>query len=59
MLPAIKDQGHQQAIAYVLGVQDSYRYQIRSWVKWMEEEGRGINQADVAAYFTWLNESSI
>ena len=58
MLPATQSDENKRAIAFVLGVQDNYRFQIRSWIKWMEEEGHVINQEGVAGYFTWLNAGS-
>jgi integrase/recombinase XerD len=58
MLPVARDRDHEQAVSFVLGIQDNYQFQVRSWVSWMDREGYRIDQEGVGKYFSWLNAQS-
>ena len=45
-------------ISFITEIQDNYTYQVRTWIRWMERSGHGIDEDGIRDYFTWLNQKS-
>jgi site-specific recombinase XerD len=45
-------------ISFITEIKDNYTYQVRTWVKWMNESNQGINEDSIRDYFIWLNQES-
>jgi integrase/recombinase XerD len=43
---------------FITEIKDNYTYQVRTWIKWMNETGEEISEDGIKNYFTWLNQES-